>query len=320
MKTILVTGGCGYIGRNMVKSLLKKGYEVVVVDSLINASREAIISETKFYQADIRDYKEISKIFKENKIEIVMDFAALLDVEESWEIPMEYHDVNVNGLNVILKCMKENDVKNIIFSSTAAVYESTSELLDENSLINPTNPYGMSKLTAERFMEYYSQKEGLNYVTFRYFNVIGSNKVGYDWSEFSTVVPKIISSLQGGSQFVINGNDYDTKDGTCVRDYIHMEDLISAHQGVVDNFESTKNNVYNLSIGNGTTIIELVDEIKNAFGIDVEYEFGPRRKGDIVVSVASNKKILSVIPWDIKYGNIKQMIEQIKLENTIRNK
>lgn len=315
MKSILVTGGCGYIGNNMVKTLVNNNYSVIVVDSLINSSEDALIDGVKFYAIDIRDKVKMEQVFVENKIDIVMDFAALLDVEESWDIPLEYHDVNVNGLNVILELMDKYQVKNIFFSSTAAVYKTTSDLLTEESEISPTNPYGMSKYSAEKCLEYFATNKNIKYIIFRYFNVVGSSKVGYDWDQFSTVVPKILASLKSGNEFVINGLDYNTIDGSPVRDYIHMDDLIEAHQQSVDQLEEMESGVYNLSIGNGTSVIQLFRAITDKFNIQKDYTAAGRRLGDIECSIASNDKIMNVVDWKIKYTNIDDIISKIKDEN-----
>lgn len=312
---VLVTGGCGYIGNNMVNSLLKNGYSVTVIDSLINSSEKAINPNTNFYKGDIRDKEILRQIFKEQKIELVMDFAALIDVNESWQISNEYLDVNVNGLISVMEVMNEFSVKNIVFSSTAAVYGDSNETLTEQSYLCPTNPYGDSKLSAEKFMEYFAQNNNMKFITFRYFNVVGSKKIGYDWEQFSSVVPKILSSLKRGDKFVINGDNYDTSDGTCVRDYIHMEDLIQAHQLIVDNFNEVEQGPYNLSVGNGTSVFELYRAITKKFNIDSKYKIGDERPGDIVYSVASNSKIKSTVNWDIKYNTIDKIIEKIFEEN-----
>ncbi len=314
-KVVLVTGGCGYIGRNMVKSLVKNGHEVIIVDSLINSVEEAVLDGTKFYKCDIRDKQNLNKIFEENSIDLVMDFAALLDVEESSRIPLEYLDVNVNGLKVILEVMTKHNVKNIVFSSTAAIYGDSPELLTEQSDINPINPYGQSKLSAEKFLEYYADVAGINYIIFRYFNVVGSSKFGVDWEEFSSVVPNILSSMKNEKTFKINGGDYDTIDGTPVRDYIHMDDLISAHQLVIDNFDEVESGVYNLSIGNGTSVLELYNAICEVFNYSGNYKITERRKGDIVCSVASNQKILKQINWQLKYKDIDEIVKKIREEN-----
>lgn len=315
MKTVLVTGGCGYIGYNMVESLLNSGYEVIVVDSLINSSNEAIHQDTVFFQGDIRNKEFLRGVFNKHNVDVVMDFAALLDVEESWKIPEEYLDVNVNGLVCLLEVMKEFNVKNIIFSSTAAVYGDSINMLDENSKLEPTNPYGVSKLTAEKFMEFYCKNYGIKNITFRYFNVVGSKKVGYTWDQFSSVVPNILSALQKNRDFTINGNDYDTVDGSCIRDYIHMDDLISAHQLVLDDLTNIDSGVYNLSIGKGTSVLELYNHIKSEFDIIHEPKIGCRREGDIIYSVASNQKIKSIIPWNIKFDNIHKIVKKIHGEN-----
>ncbi len=310
---VLVTGGLGYIGRYAVEELLKKGHSVIVVDNLSASTKEAIIEETKVYIDDIRDEEAINKIFKENKIDLVMDFAAKLIVEESVVKPDIYYDVNVNGVRVILDAMVNNNVKNIIFSSTAAVHgllDKGTELITEQDLTIPSNPYGETKLAAEKMIKDYAKAYSLNYTIFRYFNVVGGRKIGTDVSEFTTILPRIISSIKNGTQLKVFGTDYPTRDGSCIRDFIHVYDLVEAHILVAEKIKSIESGVYNLSVGKGTTVIELINSTSKVLGIDIEYKKSKRREGDPIVSAASNEKIMNAIDWKIKYKDIEEMVKE----------
>lgn len=312
-KTILVTGGCGYIGHYAVKRLLDDGNEVIVVDDLSTGFKEGINQQSTFYQVDIRNKKALNKIFKMHKIDLVMDFAARLIVEESVINPSLYYDVNVNGLRTVLDCMVENDVKNIIFSSTAAVHgllDKGDSLINEEDETIPSNPYGESKLAGEKMIKWYAKAYDLNYVIFRYFNVVGGAKPGEKVENFTTIVPKIISSIKNNTQLSVFGGDYETRDGTCIRDFIHVYDLVEAHILVNNSFESIESGVYNLSIGTGTTILELILSAGKTLEKEINYKVVARREGDPVVSAASNQKIMSAIAWRIKYPTIKLMVAE----------
>lgn len=310
---ILVTGGCGYIGHYAVEELLKKGHQVIVVDDLSTGFAEGINPDTVFHQIDIRDFEKLNQVFKENQIDLVMDFAARLIVEESNINPGLYYDVNVNGLKNVLDAMVENNVKNIIFSSTAAVHG----LLDKgDSLINeldptvPSNPYGETKLIGERMIEWYAKSSDLNFVNFRYFNVVGGIKPGASVDDFTTIVPKIISSIKNNNQLKVFGGDYPTRDGSCIRDFIHVEDLVNAHILVCEKFSDIESGVYNLSIGVGTSVIELINAAATTLGKEIDYVVCERRIGDPVVSAATNEKIMNAIDWEIKYPTIQEMIAE----------
>lgn len=308
---ILVTGGCGYIGHYAVEQLLEKGHEVIVLDDLSTGFKEGIIAETTFYQVDIRDRDAVFNVFANHKIDLVMDFAARLIVEESNSNPSLYYDVNVNGLRTILDAMVEYDVKDIIFSSTAAVHgllDKGDSLIVETDPTIPSNPYGETKLAGEKMIEWYAKAYGLNYVIFRYFNVVGGIKPGASVEDFTTIVPMIISSIKNDVQLKVFGGDYQTRDGSCIRDFIHVIDLVNAHTLVVENMAQIESGVYNLSIGVGTSIIELISAASNVLEKEIDYKICDRRIGDPVISAASNEKIKSAIDWEIEYPHINEMI------------
>lgn len=310
---ILVTGGCGYIGHYAVEDLLKSGHEVVVVDDLSTGFAEGINPDSEFHQVDIRDYDALNSVFKGASIDLVLDFAARLIVEESVTNPGLYYDVNVKGLKNVLDAMVENDVKNIIFSSTAAVHgllDKGDELINETDPTVPSNPYGETKLVGEKMIEWYAQAHGLNYVSFRYFNVVGGSKPGATVEDFTTIVPKIIASIKNNKQLKVFGGDYQTRDGSCIRDFIHVEDLVSAHMLIIEKFAEIESGVYNLSIGTGTTVIELITAASKTLNKEIDYVISEPRIGDPVVSVATNEKIMKVINWPIKYPTIEEMIAE----------
>lgn len=310
---ILVTGGCGYIGHYAVDELISKGNKVIVVDDLSTGYKEALNIDAKFYNVDIRNIELMENIFEENSIDLVMDFAARLVVEESITNPQEYYDINVNGLKVVLDCMVKYNVKNIIFSSTAAVHgmlDKKEKLITEDDITIPSNPYGETKLAGENMIKCYSKAYGLNYIIFRYFNVVGGNKPGGSLEEFTTILPRIISSIKLNTELQVFGGDYSTVDGTCIRDYIHVYDLISAHMLVCDRISEIDSGIYNLSIGKGTSILELIKSAAKVLDKKVNYKIVDRRIGDPVVSAASNKKFTDIIPWEPKYNTIELMIKE----------
>lgn len=308
---ILVTGGAGYIGSLVAKKLLDLGHQVLIIDNLSTGFIEGIDNRAIFYEGDIRDFKFVENVFREHSITHVMDFAAKLDVAESFQIPEEYYDVNVFGLSNVLKAMNKYDVKNIVFSSTAAVYgllDKGSELINEEDPTIPCNPYGDTKLNGEQLIKYSANVNELNYIIFRYFNVIGGTKPGASVDYFTTILPKIIASIKNGKQLTINGDDYNTPDGTCIRDYIHVEDLANAHINAVLNMNTENTGIYNLSVGRGTSILELIKVVERNVGKEVSYNVGPRRSGDPVTSAATNEKFLKNFNWNLRFADIDEMI------------
>lgn len=326
---VLVTGGAGYIGSHAVKRLIDKKYDVIVIDNLSSSCEEAIDSRAKFYKIDIMDSNKLDKVFKENKIDIVMHFAAKISAPESLEYPLEYYSNNVSGTNVLLAVMKRHNVNNIVFSSTAAVYgllDKGNEVIVETDPTVPINPYGQTKLAAEDMIRWANNAYGLNYIIFRYFNVAGNSKIGSEPHSQSAVIPKILNVAGGEcNNFCIFGDDYNTKDGTCIRDYIHVEDLVEAHVLAAEKMyiKQHENGIYNLGNGKGFTVLEIFNKAALVTGLSIPMEIGPRRKGDPIISVASSQKARLKLGWKPKYKNIEEIIKSAWVntneENTARN-
>ena len=306
MKTILVTGGAGYIGSVAVKTLLGKGYEVIVVDNLSKGIRRLVDKKAKFYEVDLVDKHELDKVFSENKVDAVMHFAAYKAVGEGERNAVKYSD-NVTGTINLLNLMVQYHIKKLIYSSTAAVYGMAEESpVTENSLTVPINNYGVTKLACEMLIEGYSKAHGINYVSLRYFNVAGDGGLNYLDPAPENVLPILMEVLIGErDKFTIFGNDYDTRDGTCIRDYIDVNDLVDAHVLALD---VKGNEVINLGTSTGVTVKELVDIVIEVTGMKFDYEYGARREGDCAELVASNEKARKILDWKPK-RSIKDMIK-----------
>lgn len=239
-EVVLVTGGAGYIGSHAVVELLDLGYNVIVLDNLENGYLDLVDNRAKFIKGDIRKIETIENIFKENKIDVVMHFAGYIKVGESVEKPNMYYLNNTYGVMNIIEMMKKYEVKNIIFSSTAAVYGEvdTDKLIDEKYPTNPINPYGKSKLMAEKIIIDSCKSDGLNYAIFRYFNVGGAHpkyRIGQKGDGITALIPMLLKTAKGERENInIYGNDYKTKDGTGIRDYIHVVDLVKAHISAIE--------------------------------------------------------------------------------------
>ena len=291
---ILVTGGAGYIGSAAVRSLIEQGHIVVVVDNLSKGVRQLVDKRARFYEADLTDKPKLDAVFKE-KIDAVMHFAAYKSVAESMKNPTKYSD-NITGTINLLDLMVKYEVKKIIYSSSAAVYgipEYTP--VDEKHPTNPINYYGFTKLECERIIEWYSKIHGINYVSLRYFNVAGDSGMNYIDPSPENIFPIIMEAISGKrDRLVIFGNDYDTRDGTCVRDYIDINDLVKAHILALD---VKGNHIINLGTESGTSVKELVQEAIKATGRKLRFEYGERRPGDPPILLASNKKARTILNW-----------------------
>ena len=235
---VCVIGGAGYIGSHTVYELIRDGHEVVVIDNLSTGRKEMVHKDAKFYLGDITREAELSEIFKKEcdikPFDVVMHFAAKLIVPESVEQPLEYYYNNVEGVRIMLSVMKDFNIKNVVFSSTAAVYgEPEKDICEENDKTNPINPYGETKLTSEKLIKWVCKRYNMNYCIFRYFNVAGADEsleIGLNKDNLTHIIPVTVQTALGiRDKMVVFGNDYDTKDGTCVRDYIHVSDLAYAH-------------------------------------------------------------------------------------------
>lgn len=302
---ILVTGGAGYIGSACSKLLLDKGYEVIIIDNLSKGKEKLIDKRAKFFRIDLVDKENLRKVFEKEQIDAVIHFAAYKSVGESMQNPAKYSD-NITGTINLLNAMIEFNVKKIIFSSSAAIYGmSDKEIVDESSEINPINFYGFTKLECERIIEWYHLIYGINFISLRYFNVVGDAGLKYVDPNAQNVFPIIMEVINGSrDKFVIFGNDYHTEDGTCKRDYIDINDLIDAHISALD---SDYNGVINLGTGKGYTVKELIFYFIEVTGKNFNYEYGSRRDGDCDSLVASNSKAREILSWFPK-RDIKEMI------------
>lgn len=315
MKNILVTGGAGYIGSHAVVELLDSGYNVIVLDNLENGYIELVDRRAKFYRGDIRDISSFENIFKENEIDAVMNFAGYIKVGESVLNPNKYYLNNTYGVMNIVEVMKKYNVKNIIFSSTAAVYGEVKcdGTVYEDYPTNPINPYGASKLMAERVIVDAAKAYGINYSIFRYFNVGGAHEkyhIGQKGEGVTALIPIILQVAKGEREKLsIYGDDYLTKDGTGIRDYIHVVDLVRAHIAALPILDRNISGVYNLGNGNGFSVLEMLNAAKKVTNIDIKSEVIERRAGDSASVVASSEKAREVLGWKPEYVDVEKIIE-----------
>ena len=331
---ILVTGGAGYIGSHCILALLNKGFEVVVYDNLSTGHIEIIdrlkkCGDFEFYKGDLSDIDTLDAVFKKSKPDAVMHFAAFSQVAESVENPQKYYRNNVVGTLKLLDTMLKNEVKLIVFSSTAAVYGEPQYIpIDENHPKNPLNPYGQTKLVIEKIMDDYDKASGLKSVRLRYFNVIGADKnlITGEWHDNEThLVPKILEFVnKPGKTFSIFGNNYNTKDGTCVRDYINVEDLADAHIKALEYLNNSGvTDCFNHGTNEGYTVKEIFDAVSETINYRIPYEYEQRRSGDSAVLVADNSKAKKVLNWSpqkkLKYSIKTAWQWEKELENISRS-
>lgn len=312
---VLVIGGAGYIGSIAVKHLVEQGYEVVVLDALYTGHRKAVNPKAKFYQGDIEDKFLVSQILREEKIDAVMHFAAYSLVPESVKKPLKYYDNNVSGMIALLEAMKDAQVKYLVFSSSAATYGIPKKLpITEDSPLNPINPYGDTKAMMEKIMHWADKSEGIKSVALRYFNVAGAStdgNYGEDHGPETHLIPNILrSAITGDGKFTIFGDDYDTKDGTNVRDYVEINDLIDAHILALQYLMKTDHSdVFNLGTAHGYSNLEILQAARSVTGIDIPYTIGPRRAGDPDSLIANSDKARSVLNWQPQHESAEEAIE-----------
>ena len=311
---ILVLGGAGYIGSHAVDQLVNKGYEVVVVDSLFTGHKAAVHEKAKFYEGDIRDKAFLNNVFEQEAIDGVMHFAAFSLVGESVEKPLKYFNNNVYGMQVLLEAMKDHDVKHIVFSSTAATYGEPEVVpISEDMPTNPKNPYGESKLMMEKMMKWCDNAYGMKYVALRYFNVAGAKadaSIGEDHDPETHLVPIILQVALGQRDSLkIFGDDYATPDGTCIRDYVQVEDLIAAHILALEYLKAgNPSDAFNLGSNDGYSVKEMLEAARAVTGKEIPAEVVPRRAGDPAQLVAASEKARSVLGWKPAYTDIKDII------------
>ena len=313
--SIAVLGGAGYIGSHAVQALIKKGEKVVVIDNLLTGHKEAIHEEALFYEGDIRDKEFMLSVFKKEGITGVVHFAASSLVGESVTNPLKYFNNNVHGTQITLEVMQELGVKHIVFSSTAATYGEPEETpIIETTPTNPKNPYGESKLMMEKMMKWCDEAYGIKFVALRYFNVAGASldtSIGEDHTPETHLVPIILEAALGKREQVsIFGDDYDTPDGTCIRDYVHVVDLSDAHVLALDYLQKgNDSNIFNLGSADGFSVKEMIEEARKVKAKENPAVIAPRRAGDPSTLVASPEKAKEVIGWKPQYTNVTTILE-----------
>ncbi|MBD7895716.1 UDP-glucose 4-epimerase GalE [Limosilactobacillus sp. Sa3CUN2] len=311
---ILVAGGAGYIGSHMVKDLVEHGQEVVVADNLSTGHRDAINPKAKFYEGDIRDRKFLDKIFDNEDIEAVVHFAAFSIVPESMSKPLKYFDNNTGGMITLLEAMRDHNIKYIVFSSTAATYGVPEHMpIKETDPQNPINPYGLSKLMMEKMMHWADKAYGIKFVALRYFNVAGAapdGTIGEDHGPETHLVPIILQVAQGKrDELSIFGDDYNTPDGTNVRDYVHVMDLADAHILAIKYLEAgNESNAFNLGSSTGFSNKQMLEAAREVTGEPIPAKIAPRRPGDPDSLVAASDKARNVLGWDPKYDDVHDII------------
>ena len=314
MSKILVLGGAGYIGSHTVYELIDRGQDVVIVDNLETGYRQAVHPKARFYQGDIRNRAFIDGVFDQEKIDAVIHFAANSLVGESMVNPLKYYDNNLCGTKVLLESMVAHKVDKIVFSSTAATYgEPVSIPILETDRTLPTNTYGETKLSMEKMFHWTEVAHGLKYVSLRYFNACGAHKsgtIGEAHNPESHLIPLILQVPNGQRKAIsIFGEDYDTKDGTCIRDYIHVTDLAQAHILAVDYLrKGNDSSIFNLGNGIGFTVKEVIDAARKVTGHPIPAEIVPRRAGDPAQLIASSAKAKEILGWKPEHADIEEII------------
>ncbi|WP_125711737.1 UDP-glucose 4-epimerase GalE [Companilactobacillus kedongensis] len=313
--SILVLGGAGYIGSHTVDHLCDMGYDVVVADNLETGHKQAVNQNATFYQGDIRDREFLIKIFQEENITDVIHFAAFSIVPESMKDPLKYFDNNTYGMISLLEVMRDFDVKHIIFSSTAATYGEPKQIpIKESDPTIPTNPYGESKLAMEKIIHWSEVAYGIKYVALRYFNVAGAKpdgSIGEDHDPETHLIPVVLEVAAGQrDELTIFGDDYDTKDGTNVRDYVHVEDLAEAHRLAMEYLRSgNDSDIFNLGSSTGFSNKEILKAARKVTGKEIPAKIGPRRAGDPSTLIADSTKARKILKWNPKYDDVHKVIE-----------
>lgn len=313
--TVLVTGGLGYIGSHSVVELIASGYEVLIVDDLSNTEKDVLSKlekltqvEIPFFHLDLRDKAELNKLFQSHKIDCVFHFASSIYVDVSMENPLNYYNNNLVSLLNLLNVMKENEVKNLVFSSSCTVYgqPTTLPISEASPIQNSPSPYGKTKVMSETILRDVSDLEGkIKVISLRYFNPVGAHRTGLigekQGSNPKHLFPIIMDVISGKrKELKVFGTDYDTNDGTAVRDYIHVTDVAKAHVTSIDAFQFEKHyQFFNLGSGSGFSVIQIIKEFEKVLGIEIPYKKEERRAGDVAAIWANNNKAKNELGWNI---------------------
>jgi len=312
---ILITGGAGYIGSHVSLLLIEKGYNITIIDSLITGNKQLVPKEAKLEICDIADSKKVTEILKNTRFKAVLHFAGLIRVDESVKYPEKYIEFNYNKAKIFLDTCFKNDLNKVIFSSTAAVYGNPKkDKVIESDELNPLNPYANSKLMLENYLINKSKNSDVKHIILRYFNVAGADekmRTGLI-SSFSTHLIKIASEVatKKRNKLVINGDDYNTLDGTPIRDYIHVSDLADIHLKSLEYLlKNNKSEIFNCGYGKGYSIKEVINCLNNLIETNIKVEIGPRREGDSECIVSNPEKFIKIMSWKPKFNNLKYILE-----------
>lgn len=312
MKTILVTGGAGYIGSHFCKVAKQNGYNIVVFDNFSTGRRE-FVKWGELVEGDLHDYELLVETFKKYKPIAVVHFAASIEVGESVENPYKYYDNNVVSTLTLLKAMKDCSIKNIIFSSTAAIFGMPDvKVVDEDTPKLPINPYGASKLMVEQILNDFQKAYGVNYIALRYFNASGADpdgELGETHEPANHLIPIVLERYMDGKEVNVFGGDWNTKDGTCIRDYIHVIDLANAHILALEKMLATnESKKINLGSGNGFSVLEIIKKSEEVVGDKINYKIIDRRPGDPETLICDNKLAKQYLGWKIQFTDVKNHI------------
>lgn len=311
---VLVTGGAGYIGSHTVKRLSESGYGVTVFDNLVYGHQQSI-GNVPLVVGDLLNFSQVSKVFSDKIFDAVIHFAAYASVGESARDPYKYFNNNVLGTLNLLEAMVKAGVKNLVFSSTCAIFGTPSKVpIGEDADKNPESPYGESKLMVERILSWYQKIFDLRYVSLRYFNAAGASldgSIGEDVRPPIRIIPNLMEVVLGKKDsFTLNGNDYSTEDGTCIRDYVHVLDLAQAHLLALKYFKEKKGSeAFNLGAGLGTSNLQVIDLVKKVTGVEFKVLIGPRRIGDPVALYADNAKAGEILGWRPQYSDLETIVK-----------
>lgn len=309
---VLVTGGAGYIGGHLVRELIKAGYEVVVLDNLSTGRKDNIDPKAVFVEGDLADESLLKDIFAANDFEAVFHMAASLEVEESVKEPAKYLENNLANTIKLLNAMCDGGVRKIIFSSTASVYGEPDQVpVSESAHLRPNNPYGASKLLAERVIRYFCRNLGIKAVIFRYFNACGfDTNARILPTHQSHLIYKVMQVAKGAAPYLqVFGNNYPTSDGTCVRDYVHVLDIVLPHILALEKMDDMDMfEIFNIGAGRGFSVAEVVNCASEVIGKIIPMEIGPRRAGDAPVTVADNTKLVNELGYQLKYSSLENML------------
>ncbi len=314
LMNILITGGAGYIGSHAVRCLSEKGHAVVVLDDLSNGHRESLNPKIPFHEGSIANAGLVEKILVEHSIEAVMNFAAFIEVGESVLEPYKYYENNFSSAVKLLQVMGKCNVKKFVFSSTAAVYGTPQmEAITEDHPKNPLSPYGRSKLMVEQVLPDFARSFGMGYAVLRYFNVAGAHPdstIGEAHHPETHLIPKVLSAAQGSDLTLpIYGTAYPTRDGTCVRDYVHVQDIVAAHALALENIVEGEGNFFNIGSQKGFSVLEVIEACKSITGRKINVENHAPRAGDPPTLVANSTKIRAALKWVPEFPDLKIIIQ-----------